>query len=267
MYKKDVFNEGDFMKKSIFFFALLVFLPPCVQAELNTASFVVSADEDSTASIPAYLFLSNSCPWCRKLKQEGFPAKFKQKYAGEVVLKEYEIHTQEGQQQYQAMIRKHHLKGGVPMLIIGDTTVPGYSANMLSRADEAVRKERGNKKYQVKKKPVKKEENLPEVLGIAMADEDLQGVAPEKDLQQMQAYLDQMQDDNGQMLNSLNGLLSAKALNKAMSITNTYEQKIRDLATKSPSFESFKKQVKVLENAQQKQIDQLLRTNINRAHK
>lgn len=255
------------MKRSLFLFVLCVFLPICTFAQLNKSSFVASAEPeaDSESAIPVYLFVSNSCPWCRKLKQEGFPAKFKQKYASEVIFKEYEVHSTEGQQQFSAMIKKHHLKGGVPVLIIGNTVLPGYSPNMMARADEAMQKERGNKKYKVvKKKPVKKEEEkLPEVISISMDDETLKGVAPEKDLQQMQAYLEQMQDDNGEMLTSLNNLISAKALNKAMSITNTYEQKMRDLAAKSQSFASFKKEAAKLEAEQQKQIDQLIRTSIN----
>ena len=255
------------MKKIIFLFVLCVFLPVCTYAQLNKSSFVAPADSEaeSEAAIPVYLFVSNSCPWCRKLKQEGFPTKFKQKYGSEVVFKEYEVHSTEGLQQFRAMAKKHHLSGGVPVLIIGNTVLPGYSANMLARADEAMKKERGNKKYKVvKKKPVKKEEEkLPEVIGISMDDETLKGVAPEKDLQQMQAYLEQMQDDNGEMLTSLSNLISAKALNKAMSVTNTYEQKMRDLAAKSKSFASFKKEAAKLEAEQQKQIDQLIRAGIN----
>ena len=154
------------MKKRFFRLVLAVVLSVMGTGGYAVSSFVSVSDTDSDGSaIVAYLFLSNSCPWCRKLKQENFPTQFRQKYAGRVTLKEYEIHTTEGRQQFSKLTKKHGLSGGVPVLIIGSTVVPGYSSNMMARADDAVKKESKNHPA-VKKKAPKKEDNLPAVISI-----------------------------------------------------------------------------------------------------
>ena len=255
------------MKKIILFCVSCLFLAVCMAADIKAASFVENPEEETASSIPAYLFLSDSCPWCRKLKQQGFPAKFRNKYAGQVTLKEYEIHTPAGKQQFRALAQKHQLDGGVPVLIIGETVISGYSDDILVRAGQAVQKERKTGKYQTKKRTSKKEQNLPMVISITMEDEELAGVAPAEELQQMQAYLDRVREDNGEMLSSMNRLLNAKARNQAMAIANTYEQKMKELASASPSFDAFKKDAAKLEAEQQKALDRLVRSQMGKTRK
>lgn len=226
----------------------------------GASSFVVVDDSEETASVQAYLFLSNSCPWCRKLKQENFPAQFRKKYARRVNLKEYEIHTAEGRQQFSKLTKKHGLSGGVPVLIVGDAVLQGYSADLMARADEAVRKE-SKKAHPVKKSAKKKGKELPPVISITMEDEELQGVAPAQDLEQMKQYLAHAQDENGETLGSINRAFNADVSTLAMAIVNDHEQKLKDLAAKSPSFVSFKKSAVAVKASQEKQLNELMRKN------
>ena len=246
------------MKKIIYvFISVVALLMSTAGLGVAASSFVVNPEDDGQA-VTAYLFLSDSCPWCRKLKQEGFAAKFKKQYAGSVILKEYEIHTAQGSQQFNRMIKKYNLGGGVPVLIVGDTVVPGYSKNMLERAGQALQKER--KKKRPSQKSSKKESNLPAVMGITMM-EDLQGVAPAEDLEKMKKYLERIQDENGETLNSMNSLFSPAVCNQAMSIINTHEQKLKDLASTSADYASFEKAARDVKASQEKQLNRLMQKN------
>lgn len=248
------------MKKIIFGVGLaVVLLFAGTGPSLAVSSFVAEPEQDKEA-VKAYLFLSDTCPWCRKLKQEGFAEKFQRKYAGQVVLKEYEVHTAQGRQQFSAMRKKHNLDGGVPVLIVGNEVFVGYSQNLLTRAGKALQRER-QKARPAKTVSKKKGKELPSVVGIIIMD-DLEGVAPAKDIEQMKQYLEQIQDENGETLASMNGLFSPEVGNSAMSIINKNEQKLKDLASKSPSYAEFRKSAKTVMAQQQTQLNELMRKNV-----
>ncbi len=247
------------MKKKIYSFIFVTVLLLAVFNPASASSFVMAADAGGQ-EIKAYLFLSDSCPWCRKLKQEGFAAKFRQKYAGRITLKEYEIHTPEGSQLFNKMIKKYKLRGGVPTLIVGDTALPGYSENMLARAEEAVEKE-SKKPRLLQKTAASKASTLPAVMSITMDDEDLHGVAPAKEMKQIKQYLTQVQEENGETLSSMNSIFNASVCNQAIVIVNTHEQKLKNLASKSTSFAAFKKSAATVKAAQEKQLAELMQKN------
>jgi hypothetical protein len=247
------------MKKNVLLLVFGIALAIAVGFQQGVAaSFVAAEETEEAVSIQAYLFLSNTCPWCRKLKQEGFATKFRQKYAGRVNFKEYEIHTPQGKQQFGRLIKKHGLSGGVPVLIIGDTVLQGYSADLMTRANAAVQKER-KKARPVKKTAKKKEKNLPAVISITMEDEELQGVAPAQDMERIRQYVSQVQEENGETLSSMNNAFSLEVCNRAMAIVNTNEEKLKKLAAKSPTFASFKKSAAVIKAGQETQLNELMR--------
>ena len=224
------------------------------------------AIEVKEEAIPAYLFLSDTCPWCRKLKQQGFAAKFKRKHETDVNLKEYEVsNSSEGMREYSKMIRKYKLQGGVPLMIVGDTVLQGYSDDMLSRADEALQKEL--KKLNRTSGASGATSSLPAVLSITMDDEDIKTVAPQADKQQIKRYLNRVQEDNGEMLNSMGQMFSPAVRNQAMLIASTYEQKLKDLAAKSRSYKAFESAAQKIEAEQQQQIDKLVLLNIKHIRK
>lgn len=227
------------------------------------ASLAIEVKEEA---IPAYLFLSDTCPWCRKLKQQGFAAKFRRKHEMDVNLKEYEVSkSAEGMREYSKMLRKHKLQGGVPLLIIGNTVIHGYYDDMLARADAAVQKEL--KRLNRTPGSSAGAASQPAVLSIIMDDEDIKTVAPEADKQQIKRYLNRVQEDNGAMLSSMGQMFSPAVRNQAMLIANTYEQQLKDLAAKSRSFKAFETGAKKIEAEQQQQIDKLVRLNIGHIRK
>ena len=248
------------MKKKICLLASVFILLVACFVQGSASSFVVAEETEEPAPIEAYLFLSDSCPWCRKVKQEGFTAKFRQKYGGRVRLREYEIHTPQGKQQFSRLTQKHGLSGSVPVLIIGDTVLPGYSADMLTRAGQAVQQE-SKKLRPVKKKTKKKEKELPAVISIVMEDEDLQGVAPARDMEQIRQYVAQIQDENAQTLSSMNSVFNREICNRAMAIVNASEAKIKKLAAESASVDAFKKSADAVKASQDKQLNELMRKN------
>lgn len=250
-----IYNMKKIIVRVIFVIGLLV---AANSQSAAVSSFVAVPQEDKQA-VKAYLFLSDGCPWCRKLKQEGFSAKFSKKYAGQVVLEEYEVHTPQGRQQFARMRKKHNLDGGVPVLIVGEQVFVGYSENLLSRAGKALQKER-QKAPAVKKVSKKKEQELPPVVGIIVMD-DLKGIAPAKDIEQMKQYLEKVQDENGETLASVNSIFSAKVGNQAMAIINTNEQKLKDIAAKSPTYEDFVTSAKDIMLKQQTQLNALMSKN------
>ncbi len=251
-------------KKIITWMGVLILLLVGGMPEAVAAPFVVVSEADG-GPIPAYLFLSNTCPWCRKLKQEGFADKFRSKYAEDVTLKEYEVSSAEGQKKYRELSRTMELPSGVPLLVIGTTTISGYSEDILVRAGQAVQKERKSGRYK-KTAPAKKEEPAG-FISITMEDEELKGVAPAKDLKQMQAYLRKVEEKNEALLTSTTQLFNSEVSRKVMSIAHTYEQKMKRWAAKSPSFESFKQKAVQLEEEQQKEVDGLLRLSIDQIRK
>ncbi len=210
--------------------------------------------------ISAKLFLSDSCGWCRKLKQSGFPGKFRNKYIDEVDLKIYEVHSADGRREFARAIQKHHLSGGVPLLIIGNSVIHGYSDEMMALADEKVRIEL----KKLGREPGKPKQEGPAVVSITMEDDEITGPASTADKARMQVYLDQIRDNNEETLKSLNSMFKKSVWNQAVGIISTSENQLKQIANKSATYADFAKKAAVLEKEQQKQIDQLLRDNIQK---
>lgn len=203
--------------------------------------------------IPAQLFLSDSCGWCQKLKRSGFPSKFKKKYSGEVDLKIYEVHSAEGSREFSRAVKKHKLSGGVPLMIIGSSVIPGYSDNMMAIADEKVRLE-------LKKRgPVA---TGPAVVSITMEDDKIAGPASDADKAKMKRYLSQVRENNEATLYSLSSMFANKQIwDEALAIITKTENQLKRVANVSSSYEAFTKVAKPLEQSQQQQIEALIRQN------
>jgi len=202
--------------------------------------------------IPAQLFLSDSCGWCKKLKGSGFPEKFKRKYVGEVDLQVYEVHSKQGGREFAKAIKKHNLSGGVPLLVIGNSVIHGYSDQMMELADEKVRLE-------LKKRgPVVQG---PAVVSITMEDDILASPASAADKAKMQAYLAKVRDNNEAVLNSVQSMFSGAVWDQALRTVTDTEHQLNQLATESTSYDDFVKSAKGIEAAQQRTIEQLIRQN------
>lgn len=224
------------------------------RGSLPTKSAAPAAKQEPIA---AQLFLSDSCGWCKKLKQSGFPSKFKNKYQEDVDLKVYEVHSTEGSREFAKAIKKHNLKGGVPLLIIGDSVIHGYSDNMMALADEKVR-------IELKKRgpaaPVG-----PAVVSIAMEGAAIAGPASEQDKEKMKDYLSYIREYNEASLKSVRKMFPGRQVwNQALAIITKTENEMDQLAANSSNYDDFLAKAKALEETQQQQIESLIRQNASK---
>lgn len=98
------------------------------------------------APVEAVLFSSPYCPHCRHLKQDGFPEQFRAKHKGTVHLTEYDLTEGANNVLFSQTLEAYQLdSAGIPMLIVGETVLQGYPNQIVSGADEAVRKAAANK--------------------------------------------------------------------------------------------------------------------------
>lgn len=98
------------------------------------------------APVEAVLFSSPYCPHCRHLKQDGFPEQFRTKHKDTVRLTEYDLTEGANNVLFSQTLEAYQLNSaGIPMLIVGETVLQGYPNQIVSGADEAVRKAVANK--------------------------------------------------------------------------------------------------------------------------
>lgn len=220
-----------------------------------------TASASHEAPIKAMLFLSDTCPWCRKLKRSGFVERFRRKYRGDIELSEYEVSSQENMRLYSKMVRKYKLSGGVPLLIIGNTPIQGYSDDMMKLADDAAFQEfRRHNRMTAQAEAAA----MPAILDITMDDETLSGVAPEADLQRMRSRLHRMQENNGALIASMEEMFGPAVRNKTMAVVNQTEQQLKQAARSAKTYSEFEQTATRLEAAQQTQVDELVRQNLSR---
>lgn len=91
--------------------------------------------------VDAVLFTSPYCPHCRHLKQDGFPQAFKEKHQDKIRLTEYDLTQDANNVIFSQTLEAYHLdNAGIPMLIVGETVLQGYPAQIGPGADAAVQK-------------------------------------------------------------------------------------------------------------------------------
>lgn len=248
-------------------------LTPKQQEELSRAleqTLAQPKENDKTATkaaaqpakpVEAMLFLSPTCPWCQRLKKEGFARKFRDKYDGQVVLTEYMLDKDENTALYSKMIRKHKLSGGVPLLIIGNTPLQGYSEKLLDQASAAADKE--IKKHNLQNL-LTAAQNTPPVLQVSMEDEEISGPASAQDKKQMKRMLLSLQESNGEMIQSIGVTFGPVVKNHAMAKAAETEKKLKQIADKSADFASFKTQYDQIVAQHNKEMDQLMRKNADK---
>lgn len=95
--------------------------------------------------VEAVLFSSPYCPHCRHLKQDKFPEQFRAKHKDAVRLTEYDLTEGANNVLFSQTLEAYRLdSAGIPMLIVGETVLQGYPNQIVSGADEAVRKAAAN---------------------------------------------------------------------------------------------------------------------------
>ncbi len=108
---------------------------------LLTLAFFAASFSAWAKPVDAVLFTSPYCPHCRHLKQDGFPQAFKEKHQDKVRLTEYDLTQDANNVIFSQTLEAYHLdNAGIPMLIVGETVLQGYPAQIGPGADAAVQK-------------------------------------------------------------------------------------------------------------------------------
>ncbi len=228
-------------------------------APKTTAQTAKSAGTKTVAAkaakpLNAYLVVSAQCGWCKKLKQEGWVEKFKDKYRGQVRLIEYDVTTPDGQAGYTKLMRRYKMSSvGTPALFIGDSVVRGYP---LAEADAAVKK--AIAKYG---KGLPKAQASKQFMEITMENTSgpVKGKAPLKDRQQIQAALDKVLKDNQNALQDIGQMFGANTQAEAFAITAKTEKALRRQATASNSYLEYSKVQKQLLAQQEQSLNKLMK--------
>lgn len=243
--------KGGFVNK---FFLIPVIIFCMIVACFSTAeAALLGTSSNEGGATEAVFIVSNTCACCLNLKRENFSQKFKDKYDGILTLKEYEIHTKEGQKQ-----AKNYTIRAYPSLFIGKTSVKAscYTEEMFREIDKVL------PKHQKASAAPNKAPQETSIMSITLETGELKGIAPENDLLQMHKYLERVQENNGHTLESIASMFSSNVFAKAMKLIDANEKKLKNLATKSPSFQSFKKNATQIEAAQQQRLNKLLQENM-----
>lgn len=229
---------------------------PVAQVPAKTGT---SAKSTSSAKTPkqlnAYLVVSSQCGWCKKLKQEGWPEQFRDKYRGQVRLIEYDVTTSQGQAGYTKLMQRYKMSSvGTPSLFIGDSVVRGYP---LADADEAV--EKALAKYG--KKAARP--SSAQFMEITMEDPSgaIKGKAPLKDRKAMQQALDKVLQENQTALQDIGQMFGASTQAEAFAITTKTEKALRQKATQSTSLQEYMQAQRQLLKQQEQSLNKLMQAN------
>jgi len=239
-------------------------IPPAGNATepVAAAAKPTAAKKSSAEPILVQVFLSNTCPWCKKLKQEKFIENMRKKYGQDVIVEEYEVHAAASQVPFQRAVKKCKTTGGVPLVVVGNECIRGYIQGGEGVFGEA-------KKIMTRELAKREEEDTdaPAVFSILMEDEDIQGPASSEDKMKMQAYLDRVHDDNEETLKSLRSMFSKRVVNQGMAMIADMETSLKNTANKSATYQAFAKDANSVKQAHQQKIDKLVAQNAKNIRK
>lgn len=243
----------------------------------------LSLEQEAPASdkLQALLFLNPSCPWCKKLKKEGWIEQFRQKYPTQVELVEYDLSKQKDQDVFIQMLIKHNLRQvGTPVLFVGDQVISGYPFG--NRVDEAVQKELAKQLPQKVPANVQKDpapENKPASVTTTRASKPQKPymkiimeepakvtntkLSP-KDRQLIQKELVLVQQSNQQTLQDIGAMFDNDVRSQAAMIIGRTEQLLKTKSNSSQDYKSYMAAQKLLLSSQEKKLNELMRKNANK---
>lgn len=239
-------------------------------------------EEPASDKLKALLFLNPSCPWCKKLKNEGWIEQFRQKYQGQVELVEYDLSKQKHQEVFIQLLIKHNLRQvGTPVLFVGDQVISGYPFD--NRADEAVQKELAKQTPQEippaapkevmppTNKPIsvtKTKASKPQKPYMQIIMEDPAKVTnaklSSKDRQLIQKELVLVQQSNQQTLQDIGAMFDNDVRSQAAMIIGRTEQLLKTKSNSSQDYKSYMAAQKLLLSSQEKKLNELMRKNANK---
>ena len=234
---------------------------------------------DGTPSVKAFLFLSPTCPWCKKLKQDGWPEQFRQKYQGQVELVVYELNNDKNEQILIGFMQKRHMtRIGYPVLFVGDEVFQGYP--LADRADATIQKELAKqssadnsaketnaastgKSTQGAKTAANKSAQQP-YMKIVMEEpvkETVNTKASAKDRKAMDAAFAQVQTDNKKTLSDIEMMFGASTRAQAVSIINENERLLKNKMGTSTTYKAYLAAQSRILKTQEQQLNELMQRN------
>ncbi len=205
-----------------------------------------------TKPIEALLVVSSTCGWCKRLKQDRWAEKFKDKYWGQVKLIEYDVNTATDRTLLNKYLRKHKLTSvGTPTLFVADTVIRGYP---LTGADEAVQKA-------LAKQGVSAPAGTYMEITMEEPAGPVKGKAPLKDRQAMQRAIEKVQQDNENALSDIGQMFGNATQAQAAAIMSKTEKALRQKANASASLQAYLAAQKQLLAQQEQNLNKLMQEN------
>lgn len=118
-----------------------------ILALLTVVILPISVSAEEKEKVNVYLFYGNGCGYCEAAKQ--FFASIKEEYKEYYNLVEYEVWYVKENSQLMQDVASYLGKevGGVPFIVIGETTFGGYSSEYDSDIIKAIKEEYENEDY------------------------------------------------------------------------------------------------------------------------
>lgn len=247
---------------------------PQEQANLqNTNPSTATVQAPVYKPVKALLFLSPTCPWCKRLKSEGWPAAFRNKYQGRVELIEYDLSVAKDKELLMKLMKQHNMtRIGYPVLFVGNSVIQGYP---LSGADEAVQKVLASQKAAVptdqttakpanttaKKTAAKTQKPYMQIVMEEPENKIVNTKASKKDRQAMLNAFANVQTNNKKTLQDIEMMFGAETQVQALSIINETERSLKNKIKSSASYKAYLDAQTGLLKTQEKQLNDLMQRN------
>ena len=227
-----------------------------------------------TADVPqVFLFLNPSCPWCQRLKKEGWIKDFRRKYRGKVELVEYDLSTKRGEEAFIKLLHKHKLtQVGTPVLFVGDRVVQSYPLD--HRVDEAVEillakqgadaQKPSTQNTGTQRPKTQKTGSQKPYMQIVMEEPVKNTVntkASAQDKQSMQNAFAQVQANNKKTLNDIGAMFGSDTQMQALNIISATERSLKKKMGTSSSYKAYQEAQTSLLKEQEKKLNELMRSN------
>lgn len=227
--------------------------PPAQPQALNQ-----QAPGKQVKPVNAYLIVSSSCPWSRKLRQENWPEKFRNKYQGQVNLIEYDVKTPEGKEAVNKLVRRYKITSiGTPSLLVGGALVRGYP---LEEADAAVQKALARQNRKVARQSTQFMEIIMEDSAKAKV---VNTKASESDRRAIQQALTAVEKSNQDFLTNVAAYFGENTKAQAFAVIAKTEKTLKEKAANSPNLKTYLAAQRALLGEQEKKLNQLIAQNAN----
>ena len=232
----------------------------------STAAAAPAAATSKRPSIKAFLFVHSDSPDCKRLRNDKWDEKFQQKFPGSIILVEYDMKNPASKAPLQEMMRKHKLSTiTVPILFIGDQVLQGYPFEGEDQAAEKAFAAAAQAKPQAAQKRKQQSNQYMEIIMEDSTKAPKKNTrASAKDTKAIQLALASVEKNNQATLSDMGAIFGEDTKAQAYVIISRTERLLRNKALSSPDYKTYLATQKALLQAQEKELNQLMRQNAGR---